>query len=344
MAFSRWPFSLFSNPGAYAVLAGAGVSRGAGLPTAWDIVVDLTQQIAGDETANIDATTAEGWYEARFGRSPTYSDVVERLALTPTERQTLLRRYFESTDEDGNATTPGPSVAHRAIARMMHLGTIHVVLTMNFDRLFEQALREIGIEPTIVATEADAEGLPPLHTLQHCIIHLHGDYLNATSMRNTAAELSGYGPSMQALLSRVLSDYGLIVAGWSVQHDHALREVIAAQHNSHFTTGWVAPGELSEAAQTLVARNQALLLSTTADDAFGHLADQIDAMRSRRARGHRVDSFARVTLTGLSKNHAMTFNHSAATRRPLTIRSPALTPLCWTQQSSANGHRGLRSL
>jgi hypothetical protein len=121
---------------------------------------------------------------------------------------------------------------------------------------------------------------------------------------------------MQALLSRVLSDYGLIVAGWSVQHDHALREVIAAQHNSHFTTGWVAPGELSEAAQTLVARKQALLPSTTADDAFGHLADQIDAMRSRRARGHRVDSFARVTLTGLSKNHAMTFHHSATTRRP----------------------------
>jgi hypothetical protein len=92
---------------------------------------------------------------------------------------------------------------------------------------------------------------------------------------------------MQALLSRVLSDYGLIVAGWSVQHDHALREVIAAQHNSHFTTGWVAPGELSEAAQTLVARKQALLLSTTADDAFGHLADQIDAMRSCRARSSR---------------------------------------------------------
>ena len=53
----------------------------------WDIVVDLIQQIAGDETANIDATTAEGWYEARFGRSPTYSDVVERLALSPLNGQ-----------------------------------------------------------------------------------------------------------------------------------------------------------------------------------------------------------------------------------------------------------------
>jgi hypothetical protein len=42
------------------VPAGAGVSRGAGLPTAWDIFVDLIQQIACDDTANIDATTAEG--------------------------------------------------------------------------------------------------------------------------------------------------------------------------------------------------------------------------------------------------------------------------------------------
>ncbi len=278
-------FSLFSNPAAYAVLAGAGVSRGAGLPTAWDIVVDLIQQIASeDEATNIDATTAEAWYESRFGRPPSYSDVVEQLALTATERQALLRRYFESTDEDGNTTIPGPSVAHRAVARMMQNGTVRVVLTMNFDRLFEQALRDLGIEPTIIAAEADAQGIPPLHTLQHCIIHLHGDYLNAASMRNTAAELSGYGPSMQALLNRVLADYGLIVAGWSVQHDHALREAVAAQHNPHFTMGWISPGELSGAAQTLVANKRALILPTTADDAFGHLADQVDAMRNRRAR------------------------------------------------------------
>ena len=38
---------------------------------------------------------------------------------------------------------------------------------------------------------------------------------------------------------------------------------------------------------------------------------QVDIVGS----GHHVDSFARVALTGLSKNHAMTFNHSATTRR-----------------------------
>src|SRR5947209_601047 len=102
-------FSLFSNPGAYTVFAGAGVSKGAGLPTAWDIVVDLVSQIAGDGV-DIDADTAAGWYEAKFKQTPTYSDVVEQLALTPTERKGLLRKFFESTDQDEN-TPLGPSAA-----------------------------------------------------------------------------------------------------------------------------------------------------------------------------------------------------------------------------------------
>src|SRR6185437_11290815 len=43
--------------------------------------------------------------------------------------------------------------------------------------------------------------------------------------------------------------------------------------------------------------------------------------------GHRVDSFARVSLDGLSKNHAMTFTHSATTRRAPLIRPDSYTTL-----------------
>ena len=46
-------------------------------------------------------------------------------------------------------------------------------------------------------------------------------------------------------------------------------------------------------------------------ESFGQHGGPVDIVGS----GHRVDSFARVTLDGLSKNHAMTFNHSATTRR-----------------------------
>ena len=148
-------FSLYSNPGAYAVLAGAGVSRGAGLPTAWDIVVDLVDQIAqqSDDSSEINPVTAAPWYEARFGQTPSYSEIVERLALTPTERQSLLKGYFEAS-LDGDR--PGPSLAHRSIAKLMAAGIVRVTVTMNFDRHLERALRELDIEPSIVATEADA--------------------------------------------------------------------------------------------------------------------------------------------------------------------------------------------
>src|SRR5258705_10500927 len=96
-AFLPLAFSLFSTPGAYAVLAGAGISRGAGLPTAWDIVVDLIDQMAQDDGGGIEinSETAEPWYEKKFGRTPTHSDVGEQLALTPTERQGRVGGYFQ---------------------------------------------------------------------------------------------------------------------------------------------------------------------------------------------------------------------------------------------------------
>jgi hypothetical protein len=103
-------------------------------------------------------------------------------------------------------------------------------------------------------------------------------------MRNTAAELSGYGPHMNALLTRVLTDYGLLVAGWSVEHDHALRDAVAAHYPSLFTMGWVSPGPLTQPANELALSKKALVLPTTADDAFGHLADQVQSMHERRAR------------------------------------------------------------
>lgn len=280
-------FSLASNPGAYAVLAGAGISKGAGLPSAWDIEVDLVRKIAQRDHAEvvIDDSNAEQWYEENYGKQLTYSSVIEDVAPLPHERQVLLQSYFESAADEDQASVPiPPSAAHRAIAQLVELGIIRVIVTMNFDRLFEQALTERGIQPTIVSTEGEAQGLGPLRLVQACIVHLHGDYLNPTSMLNTAAELNGYGEHMGALLRYVLSDYGLIVAGWSVQHDTALRDAAAACCTKRFTMGWVEPGHVTDAARQLIAANPAVVFETTADDAFGHLADQAVAIRDTGAR------------------------------------------------------------
>lgn len=275
-------FSIESNPGAYALLIGAGVSAGSGVKTAWGVLEDLVGRVAMLEGAE-DLSDPLGWYQREFHDEPRYEALLERLAPTPHERQRLLRGYFEASAEEVESGEKAPTPAHHAIARLIRGGFVRVVVTLNFDRLIEQAVRTVGVEPTVVASHSDVEGMAPLHTLDCCVIHLHGDYLNAPTMRNTTSELAAYQPATLALLHRVLEDYGLIIAGWSAQYDPVLRDAISSHYPARFTLTWIEPSQPSNAASDLRALKNGLLVPCTADSAFGRLADAVDALRARNA-------------------------------------------------------------
>lgn len=66
-------FSLHSNPGAYALLLGAGVSAPSGILTAWGVLEDLVARSADLVGADPDDPLA--WYEEFFGSEPTYEGV-----------------------------------------------------------------------------------------------------------------------------------------------------------------------------------------------------------------------------------------------------------------------------
>lgn len=275
-------FSVRANPGAYAVLLGAGVSAPSGIPTAWGVLQDLTARVAllvGEEPED-----PVSWYASREGKQPRYETLLQRLAPTALERQRLLREYFEPTQDDLEAGRKGPTAAHRALARMVRSGSIRVILTLNFDRLMEQAVRAEGVEPTVIASPADVKGMAPLHTLNCAIIHLHGDYLNPTSMLNTIEELQTYHPSTQGLLRRVNEDYGLVIAGWSSVYDPALRTAITAHYPARLSLVWIEPGPVSDQATQLRTSKKGLLFPSDADTGFGRLADAVEALARRDAR------------------------------------------------------------
>ena len=275
-------FGLRANPGAYALLLGAGVSAPSGIPTAWGVLEDLTRRVAvlkGD-----DPEDPIRWFEDAFGEAPSYSSVLERLARTKLERQRILRGYFEPDDGDAQRPHPGPTTAHRAIARLVRSGAVRVVMTLNFDRLVEQALRAEGVEPTVIATPGDIVGMAPLHTIDCCVIHLHGDYLSPVSMLNTATELRTYRRPMAGLLRRVLEDYGLVIAGWSANYDPALREAITTWYPGRLTMTWIEPYSQSDGATRLLTLKRALVIPADADTALGTLADAVESMRLREAR------------------------------------------------------------
>ncbi|MCD2147398.1 SIR2 family protein [Gordonia paraffinivorans] len=281
-------FSMHSTPGAYAVLAGAGVSFGA-VPTAWEIVVDLAQRICrvrGDEAtaATLTGDTVEDWFATTFNKPLTYGGILAEVAPAPHERGAVLREFFESADASEVAALPEPTAAHRAIARLVADGTVRVIVTMNFDHLFEAALREVGVEPVVVATDSAAEGLPPLHTVECCVVHLHGSYRDASSMLNTDDELGTYKPHMHALLRDIVGSHGLLIAGWSAQWDHALRATLRGNYRPFYTSAWINPSPLKDDAREVATALGARAFEATADEAFTRLADAVTAMRTRQTR------------------------------------------------------------
>src|SRR3954454_18949095 len=136
-------FSLYENKGVYALLLGSGLSRNAEIPTGWEITLDLVRRLGRLEGAE-EQTDWAAWYRQTKGGEPNYSGLLDRLSSTPDERRSILHSYIEPTPEDIEEGRKTPTKAHRAIARLVRDRFIRVIITTNFDRLIENALRDEG--------------------------------------------------------------------------------------------------------------------------------------------------------------------------------------------------------
>jgi hypothetical protein len=273
-------FSVHSGPGVYAVLVGSGVSRAAGIPTGWEVTLDLISKLAAmSGKANEADADPAAWFRGAYGEDPDYSRVVNHLAATPADRQRLLQRYFEPTEEEREEGVKTPTGAHRAIAHLAAKGYVRVIVTTNFDKLMERALEAEGVNPVVVSTPDAAEGAPPVQHADCTIVKVHGDYLDAR-IKNTPAELALYNPRMDALLDKIFSEYGLIVCGWSADYDLALREAFKRSRTRRYGTYWVHLGnEPGQAARDLISFIGGQPVSTSGAEAFfGELLDRVESL------------------------------------------------------------------
>ena len=259
-------FSVQSNPGVYAVLIGSGVSRAAGIPTGWDVTLDLVRKLAAVEK-EAPEPNPETWIRNKFGSEPDYSKLLDQLGKTQPDRQQILRGYWEPSDEERAAGEKEPTSAHHAIAALASRGFIKVIITTNFDRLTERALSEAGIEATVLSTEDQMEGAPPLDHIRHLVFKVHGDYLDMR-IRNTTTELSRYPREIDQLLDRIFDEYGLIVCGWSGEWDRALREALERAPARRYTTYWTTRRPPSAIAQRLIAHRRAEVIQIEDADTF----------------------------------------------------------------------------
>lgn len=272
-------FTLHSNPGAYAVLLGSGVSTGAGIPTGWSIVLDLIRRLAQIEGEKPSDDELEQWYAEKHGSAPEYTVLLETLTKTQAERQGILKGYIEPTDEEREEGLKLPTAAHRAVAHLAADGFVRVIVTTNFDRLMEQALEEAGVDHDVVASVDAIAGARPLVHTPCLLIKLHGDYRDSR-IRNTVGELETYDEATDALLDQVFDNHGLILCGWSATWDPALKDAILRQPNRRYGYFWTTRGNIPEGAQELIEHRDAEVIQIeSADQFFTDLSERVQALQ-----------------------------------------------------------------
>ena len=270
-------FAVHSRKGAYALLLGSGISKASGIPTGWDIVLDLIKKVAVLEGKDSEPDPAK-WFHEEYGKDPDYSDLLEMIGKTQTERNQILKGYFEPTKEEREDGLKTPSEAHKAIAQLVASGFIKVIITTNFDRLLEGALEEVGISPAVISTPDAAEGALPIAHSNCTVIKVHGDYLDSR-IKNTKSEVSAFDDRINDLLDRVFDDYGLIVCGWSADWDVALRQAIERCSNRRFSTYWCYRSNLSDQANKIIKHLSAdAIQASGADQFFNKILENVSAL------------------------------------------------------------------
>jgi hypothetical protein len=270
-------FSMQSNKGVYALLLGSGVSRSAGIPTGWEIILDLIRKLAHIQGANCEPDPAK-WYSETLQEDANYTKLLDSVAKRPSERNQLLRSYFEPDEDERQREVKTPTDAHKAIAKLVGAGYIRVIITTNFDRLIEKGLEDAGIVPTVISTPDAVQGMLPITHTRCTVIKVHGDYLD-TRIKNTPEELANYDKRLNSLLDRVLDEFGLIISGWSGDWDTALRDAILRCKSRRFTTYWTIKDNLSEVAKQVANHRQAEIISIkSADNFFRELSEKVLAI------------------------------------------------------------------
>lgn len=270
-------FSMQTKKGIYAILLGSGISRPSGILTGWEITVNLVKalSVAQGVDSSIDPLM---WYSDTYKKEPDYSEILQMIAKTPSERQQFLEKYFEPSEQEREEGIKLPTPAHREIAKLVKLGYIKVIVTTNFDRLMEIALFDEGVSPTIISNIDSLRGATPIVHAPCILLKLHGDYKD-TRIKNTIGELEKYDDDINDYLDCIFDEFGLIICGWSAEWDTALRNSLLRRKNRRYSIYWTGLKEPTGKASELISFLEAeKIIIRNADSFFITLSEKVQAI------------------------------------------------------------------
>lgn len=270
--------ALYNSPRRYALLIGSGISRDTGIFTASEITDDIIRQIAGNKIQS--GQKPQDWYkETHEDRAPTFSSLFGELTKSDEDRTAILRQYFEPVDSNKKPLIIEPTPAHLSIARLVRDGIISMIITTNFDPLLEEAIRrETGKIPLVITHRSDPRFMEVAG--DHCrIVMVNGRY-PTTDLKLTPEDLAKYDEKLAEYLARIFSEYGLIICGWSGEHDTGLVNILKTDRVRRFAYFWCSrdsPEKIPEEIKSVIPL--ATVGIRSANEFFGDLESGIDLLR-----------------------------------------------------------------
>lgn len=219
----------------YVLFTGAGLSKDAGLPTAWDLMLETAKLLRANDEEQPGEEDIQEWFLKSKYKDTSYAELIGGIYETPQTQQDFMRRVLRADE---------PGKGHKLIAGLAKNGVLRCVISTNFDDLIERACLELGIEIEVV-TEENLKTTGPLIQCQAFRIYKPHGSIGATRLRNTPKDLERLHRGMENELVSVLRDHGLILLGYAAA-DPGIRTVFQRKKRHLYPTFWANLSEPSQ--------------------------------------------------------------------------------------------------
>jgi len=218
----------------YILFAGAGVSKDAGIPTTWDLMLKTAGILYvadnPDKENNSDFDLKKWFIESKYAQME-YSELMELLYSKNPDQQDFLKKNLDNKDI---------GESHKGIAELARRGIIRAIISTNFDHYIEKALEERGLEVQVISTDDDLKNAEPLIQCKSVRIYKPHGNLGCGKLKNTPKDLESLSQLMEKELIRVVSEHGVIVLGYSGR-DKGIQRVFERRNYNYYPLFWVDP-------------------------------------------------------------------------------------------------------
>ena len=221
----------------FILFAGAGVSKDAGVPTAWELMLKTAKIFyAQEKEGDISDQDVEEWFKSSKYAQLEYCELIQELYSTSSEQRNFLDKWLGS-HEIGDV--------HRSIAELARRDIIRGIITTNFDPLLERALEEKGIRVQVISNDDDLENSEPFIQCKSFRIYKPHGTIDRGQLKDTPKDLETLSPLMEDELVRVTGEHAVLVLGYSGK-DEDIVKVFKRRKNLYYPIFWVNPSKPSE--------------------------------------------------------------------------------------------------